>query len=275
MQLDFTDSFLFFNNEQKKITDIISKGTLEQKTVYEVFRIIGGKPLFISDHLTRLKISLNKLGVNYTIQTEKEIAEEVHQLCIANNKQFGNIELRIVISANNIITNYLGFVVHNYPDSLNYIQGIDTSILEAVRENPKVKAKYTNTRKQANAFLAKTKLYDVLLENENGALTEGSRSNLFLIKGNKVYTAPDELVLSGITRLHIINLLKHLNVELVYDAVLVTDINLFDAAFICGTSPGILPIRSINQQSFNVNNTLLRNIMVEYNQLISRYFNNK
>jgi branched-chain amino acid aminotransferase len=41
-----------------------------------------------------------------------------------------------------------------------------------------------------------------------------------------------------------------------------------DAAFISGTSPGVLPIASIEDRSFDVNDTVLRRIMYNYDRLL-------
>lgn len=270
MFIEFSDNYLFVNSDLIKCSsvNIETKGI---KNIYEVFRVISGSPLFVDDHLKRLKHSLNKTGIDYSHNTIEEIKDYVLQLCDKNNKYFGNIELRITISENGEINRFLGFITHYYPEPVHYIEGVKVDYIEAVRDNPTVKLKYTNTREKANLFLNENKQYEVLLANDSNALTEGSRSNLFFIKDNTIYTAPDELVLCGVTRLNVIRLLKKMHYKIVYKAVKVTDINTYDAAFLCGTSPGVLPLASIRDVKFDVRNSILRNIILHHNDQISSY----
>ena len=44
------------------------------------------------------------------------------------------------------------------------------------------------------------------------------------------------------------------------------DIGSFDAAFISGTSPKVMPIASVGEVSFDVNDPILRKIMEKYDE---------
>ena len=52
-------------------------------------------------------------------------------------------------------------------------------------------------------------------------------------------------------------------------AIQASDIASFDAAFISGTSPKVLPIASIDGNTYDVNEPLLRNIMKWYDEVIN------
>ncbi len=56
--------------------------------------------------------------------------------------------------------------------------------------------------------LQESKAYEALLVNEEGYITEGSRSNVFLIKDGVIYTPADRDVLLGITRAKVIDLIR-------------------------------------------------------------------
>jgi branched-chain amino acid aminotransferase len=45
----------------------------------------------------------------------------------------------------------------------------------------------------------------------------------------------------------------------------------FDAAFITGTSPKILPIKKIDNFTFNHQNKIVRQLMKKYDELIAGY----
>ncbi|WP_443110713.1 aminotransferase class IV [Caloramator sp. mosi_1] len=108
-----------------------------------------------------------------------------------------------------------------------------------------------------------------MLVNNFDEITEGSRSNIFFIKGSKLYTAPKEDVLVGITRIKVIEIANKLGFEVVEDKIKVSQISEFEACFLTGTSPKVLPISYIDSYAYNVNNDILRNIMREYDKMIN------
>jgi len=271
MCLGFIDSVFFKNDQLVEINTIVNSEKTSNKAIYEVFRVIGGKPLFIYGHLERLKNSLNKSEIRFSSSEPEQLKKRIKKLCEVNHKDFGNIELRISVDEQGNINKYLGFIKHSYPDATAYIHGIATKTLNVVRKNPAVKAKNTNARKLSNDFISENNLYEVLLVNNRGELTEGSRSNLFLIKGNMVYTAPNTMVLEGITRMKVLQALNNLEIELVSDPINLSEISEFQSAFICGTSPGVLPINRINRVEFDVLNKILREIILEYNNIVNDY----
>lgn len=271
--LPFIHQFIIENDKIVAIKEA-KEAPNSLNTIYEVFKIIADKPVFLSDHLERLQQSLKKININYWVDLEK-INNQIEQLCQNNNIHFGNMELRISILSNSQIISYLGFIKHRYPETNLYLQGIETKVVKIVRENPTLKIKNTNARIEANRYIAEHKLYEALLANEQNLLTEGSRSNLFFIKNNAFFTAPDDVVLHGISRLNIIRILQNMAFDLVYKALSINELKDFQAAFICGTSPGILPICKIDDMAFDVNNKALRMLMLEFNKWVGDYLKQK
>ena len=239
-------------------------------SVYEVVKIISGIPLFFESHMKRLSNSLQLSGISDFIITPKEFLHHVLELCKSNQLYFGNIELRVVSNSGNIDC-YIGFIRHSYPQPMNYISGIEASLINIERDNPNAKVKYSKARIEADKFLAEKDVFEVLLVDDQGYITEGSRSNMFFIKESVVYTAPIENVLPGITRKYVIEALRQLGVEFIEQKISIDELQLIDAVFMCGTSPGILPVRDIDGYGFDVNNKLLRAIMLRFNDIIKQY----
>ena len=65
---------------------------MEGKIIYEVLRVIDGKPIFLEDHLRRLKNSFElineKLGLSY-----EDISRKIDGLIKIENKFEGNIKI--------------------------------------------------------------------------------------------------------------------------------------------------------------------------------------
>ena len=104
--------------------------------------------------------------------------------------------------------------------------------------------------------------------NETGQITEGSRSNVFFVSNKKLYTAPLNLVLGGITRLKVIDICNKLKIDTVQECLNKEQLTDIDGAFITGTSPGVLAINKIDNIELNVNIDLIKQISTEYNTLV-------
>jgi branched-chain amino acid aminotransferase len=170
----------------------------ESVAVYEVLKVVGGIPLFYEDHIKRLNNSVKIAHIENFIFSELSFIEQIKILCKANNTYFGNVEFRISKLADNTIQSFIGFIPSYYPQPVNYLEGVKLSLFAAERENPNAKVKNTKTRLNANKFINDNQVFEVLLVNDEDFITEGSRSNVFFIQGNTVYSAPLKYILPGI-----------------------------------------------------------------------------
>lgn len=244
-------------------------------SIYEVIRVIDGIPLFLERHLLRLEASAKLLG--YSISAvEEEIRSAIRTLIRINGAPEKNIKITVYDFTSDIPQYVLGFISSSYPTDEQYALGVPAILYSAVRNNPNAKVVNTRFKEDVANALLKSGAYEALLVNEKQQLTEGSRSNLFLVKGNRVYTAPKEDVLIGITRIYLFELCKDLGIELLEQPVPVSFLQESDGLFLTGTSPKILPIRSVDQLRYNSGeNGIIRRLMQAYNNQIQDYIASK
>jgi branched-chain amino acid aminotransferase len=235
-----------------------------EKGIYEVVRVIDGIPLFFEDHYKRFHTSAEIAGIKLDF-VEEEIFTLLLKLISKSEVIAGNI---IITKDKNLVAH---FIRHNYPTDEMYRQGADCKLLFAERPNPNAKVLHTEAREKANKMLAETGCYEVLLVDHNGNVTEGSRSNVFFAAGDKVYTAPGSHVLLGITRQKAVEVAKSLKIQVVEKEIHFTELQQFDAAFITGTSPKILPVRQIDSVNFDIPNKEVARIMRRYDIMIDEY----
>jgi branched-chain amino acid aminotransferase len=82
----------------------------------------------------------------------------------------------------------------------------------------------------------------------NGYLSEGSGENLFLVRGDVLYTTPlANSVLSGITRNSVITLAKQLGIEVVEQTLPRELLYICDEAFFTGTAAEVTHLRSVDR----------------------------
>ena len=102
--------------------------------------------------------------------------------------------------------------------------------------------------------------YEALLVNNNNHITEGSRSNIFFLKGNILFTAPDNLILSGITRKYILEICRENGIKVELACIEPEDLPEYNSVFMTGTSPTLLPFNRIDNQYFNVSVPLIERL---------------
>lgn len=236
----------------------------EGKLIYEVIRIINGKPLFYKEHYDRMinSFKLNNYNANITYE---ELEKYIDDVVTSNDKKIGNIKIIFNIKTDDL---KVFFIKHSYPTEEMYKDGVKTILYFAERENPNAKVINTSFREKVNEEIKNNNAYEAILVDRNGYITEGSRSNIFFIKGSKVYTSKVEAVLPGVTRTKIMMVAKENGIEVIEENIKYTELNEMDELFISGTSPNILPINCVNDINFDVNNELMRRLMKLFNNYI-------
>ena len=238
----------------------VSLGSLTMPSVYEVVRITDGEPVFLPEHYQRLEKSLASMG-KLPLFTYEELRGCIDDLVEESGIRNHNIKIEADVSG----YSRLYLTPTHYPAPEMYKDGVKTDLFRGERRNPNVKMMDRALREATNAAIRDNDLYEVLLVDRNGFVTEGSRSNVFFIKDGEVYTAPSDKVLLGVTRSKVIEIINELGIRLHDEAPAAGDIAKYQAAFISGTSPKVLPIASIGEVSFDVNDPALRKIMEKYN----------
>lgn len=263
----------FIYNGNKIDSSQFSKFHIEisSPSIYEVIRVIDGVPLFLEQHMGRLNKSASKL--DYSIENIiGEIRENIFNLISINNKPYKNLKL-IVYNLENEKAEYkMYFIKSSYPTFDQYQNGVHSVLFYGERNNPNIKLVNTKFKSEISNLLERSNAYEAILVNQNNYITEGSRSNLFFIKSDTLYTSPLKDVLPGVTRTNIINLCNNLGIPVKEQTIVVNELTSFDAIFMTGTSPKLLPISSVNDMIFSsAENALLKQMMNEFDRYIHSY----
>lgn len=248
------------------------KTPVNDVTYYETVRIYDGVLLFFEDHLSRLKKSVDAVE-KFPVDI-KAIRDEVY--FFLKNSGFGDLQgnMRIVLTKN---TRLYHICEANIPDSDKFSKGINTGILKWERVDPNVKVFRGDYKKAvADAFSLSDENgfpYEILLTDSEDRIYEGSKSNFFACIGNRVYSAPDNKILIGITRNRVLESLSKAGAELCIGTFTLSELKEKDAGLFVSSTPfDILPITYVNGVKFNsVNNDILTKISKMYNKTASDY----
>lgn len=272
------------NSEAKQIDALREDQVRAGESIYEVIRIIDGVPLFLESHLKRF-INSSKLINKPMLLSVDEINLNIKRLLALNDVLAGNVkivfnyskEFKTYVHDENTsgyksCTSLFYLVKHSYPTKEQYASGVDTIFFHRERNNPNAKVLNESLKAEVELCLNNSNVYEAILIDKNNNITEGSKSNIFMIKGDTVFTSRIESVLPGVTRGSIIDILTQNNIKFEEKDVSFKDIELMDALFITGTSPKVLPIRTVDGYVFqSSSNPLLLKIMQKYDEKIEKY----
>lgn len=235
---------------------------------YEVIRTKNGVPLFFEDHMRRLTSGI-ATRFSITENLPATIRGGIEDL--SKHELFPEINVKVTVTFTGQDYSISIFYIYSvYPTEEMYRDGVPLILYRAERTDPGVKLLDNSLRLSVNEVMRKKKAYEALLVNREGYITEGSRSNLFFVNSEEtVYTAPDSMVLQGITRKYIIDLCMANGIRLVFKAAMASEISSFSSAFITGTSPMVLPVSRIGSTHFRVGNLTTEKLRKMYKQVMN------
>jgi branched-chain amino acid aminotransferase len=221
----------------------------EGDSIYEVIRMVKGFPVFYQDHMDRLSSSV-RLQHKEPLADIASLRKDIISLTRSDKKKETN--LKIVFNYNKGSSNYLVYFIEPiYPSDEQYKKGVKGTLFFGERKTPESKVINHKLRSSIYHKLISEGGYEALLVNEKNQITEGSRSNIFFLKGDILVTAPDEVILSGITRKYILDICRATRTKVIFECVSVDDLFEYDAVFMTGTSPMVLPFYCIDDKFFN------------------------
>lgn len=257
----------YLENGVAKTMPFVPKEDREVTQVYEVLRAMEGKPLFATDHFERFQNSCHLLGINTTFDPSFFLGQ-LHELIRLNDLKEGNIKVELNRYASGETQLLFYPIPHQYPSPEQYQKGVLAGVLHAERSNPQAKVAQLPVREKANLLIRENNWFEVLLVDHEGCITEGSRSNVFFIRDGIFYTPPTHKVLSGITRKKVLECIERNGMSWRETDIPLADMGQFEAAFLTGTSPKILPIARIADTVFEEKHPQLRRLMAAFDRLI-------
>jgi len=234
----------------------------EGDSVYEVIRMVRNSPVFFYDHMERLASSV-RMQKKKMLADASVLKRDIINLTKSEKRK--EINLKIVFNYNRDSFNYLVYFIEPiYPSEKQYENGVKGILFYAERKDPG--SKVINHKLRSSIFhkLILDGGYEALLVNEKGQITEGSRSNIFFLKNDTLVTAPDNMILCGITRKHILDICRANNIKVRLACVRADRISDYDAIFMTGTSPMVLPFSSVDDKVFRVRLPLVEKLRKLY-----------
>jgi branched-chain amino acid aminotransferase len=270
----FGNSFIL-NGELQSAGLFNNSMVYDGDSIYEVIRMVKGRPVFFHDHFERLNTSV-KLQQKKMLTDFNSLRKDI--LTLAKSEKHKEVNVKIVFNYSITDSCLLYLIEPLYPTGEQYKKGVKGTLVFAERKDPESKVINHKLRSEIYNKLLADGAYEAILVNGSNCITEGSRSNIFFIKNQTLVTAPGKNVLSGITRKQILQLCRENGIDVKFDCIKSDEISEFDSVVMTGTSPVILPFYCIDDTYFKPNHSLittLRNMYLERAEESLRRFDNE
>ncbi|MBA4494946.1 D-amino-acid transaminase [Paenactinomyces guangxiensis] len=247
--------------------------------VYEVIRVYGGQPFHLKEHLDRFQRSAREVRLSLPYPLE-QLEEHLFELMRRTGLQEGNLYLQVSrgtaprthafpAQARPLIIAYTQPSARPLKEQNQGICAVTTEDIRWLRCDIK-------SLNLLGAVLAKQKAADqgcqeaILIR--DGIVTEGSSTNIFIVKDGTVWTHPaDHLILHGITRDITLQLAAVLQISARTEAF--DSAALFDAdeCFMTSTTMEICPIIKVDGQTIGTGSPgpVTRRLQEAFQKLIS------
>jgi len=214
--------------------------------VFDFFRTINNKPVFLEDHLDRFFYSASKMQLDQHLN-RIEIKQFVHQLIEKNNISDSGIRITLTggysedgysLAKPNLLITQSAFTFNT--EIFN--KGIKLITFNHQRQLPSVKTIDYLMAIHLQPFIKSQNADDVLYHHEN-EITECPRSNFFMVNEKDEILTPSKNILKGITRK---NILSFSDLDVKETVVTLKDIKTAKEAFITSTTKNVLPVFEID-----------------------------
>jgi D-alanine transaminase len=248
----FNDKFI--PHDEVKISPF-DRAFLFADGVYEALRTYNGKLFRLDDHLERLRYSLTQLKISFN---DFSLIEQITSKLAQINNITNDYSVYLQISRGVSFPR-----THNYEDDLTpnvfaFVKPIKDNSKEI---NKGVKVILEKDLRWLRCDIKSTSLLPSVMANQNAIqnyayeavlfrddfITEGSHTNFFAVKNNKVFTAPiSNYILNGVTRKFVLELCSKNKIDFSEEYIKPNEIKTFDEFFITGTTTEITPIVQID-----------------------------
>ena len=263
-----------FKNAKVHVED---RGLQFADSVYEVIAVLNNNLIDLNFHLKRLKFSLKELQIKYKF-TRYSLNKIFLKLIKKNKTSNGIIYLQV--------TRGVQYREHKYEKNLsptliiytrdkkfnlpgNKFKGVNTITYEDLRwKRRDIKTVNLLPNIIAANMAKKKKAYEAILI-QNGKVTEGTSSNIWIIKKNKLITHPaNSNILKGVTRTSLLKIINKTSLKLVQQSFTYRELLNADEVFLTSSGSFITPILKIDK--IKINKGKIGNITLKLAEMYSK-----
>ena len=264
---------------------VFDGGFIAGDGVWEGLRLIGGRLLFLDDHLDRLFAGARAIDLDVGI-TRAELIGALEATCRANDMHDG-VHIRLMVTRGmkrtpsqdprQTVGPATVVIVAEHkqppPELANTGLTLLTSAIRCTRADQFDMA--LNSHSRLNLILALIQAYkagadEALMLDDNGFVASCNATNFFCVRDGVVLTSTGHHCFRGITRGKVVGLCEAVGVPIRLCDFTLLDVYAAQEAFVTGTFGGITPVRSVDGRPFGVPGAITEALRQHYVKLLCR-----
>lgn len=224
---------------------VLEPGFLYGFGLFETMRSYNKKIVYLDEHLHRLKDSCRITGIkfSYSFAELKGIIKKATELS-GSSDTYLRLTLWKAAKVTKILLiarQYKPHPAQKYKNGFKVCVSVfrqnENSLLARIKSTSRLFYELTYQQAKAGGF------DEAIILNSRGNICEGTRSNIFLVKDNALFTPLLECAcLAGITRKAVIDLAKKHNLKTYAGRFTMRDFYAADEVFLTNSLMGIMPV---------------------------------
>jgi branched-chain amino acid aminotransferase len=221
--------------------------------LYETLKLVGGVPVFFEEHVARLDLGLEELGLERPC-SRAEMAAQIRRLSAAADVPDGACRVLVTAGPPN---GKPGLLVQT--DRRQFpARPLRVISYLGVRVRAQLKAMTVMQSYLAQRAATAAGADDAILVDDEGRIFEGATSNMFLVRGGGLVTPPAEgAILPGVLRAKVEELASAHGIPVIEAFARVADLRPDDGMLLTSSVRGIVPVGSVDGRDLRVDERLL------------------
>lgn len=248
-----------FTTTDERVLGVEDRGFQFGDSVYEVFKFIGKRPIFLVDHFRRMERGLREIEIRCP-WTAESFAATMHELLERTAFNDGIVYIQVTrgeaLRAHFWPENTEPTVIaysrtFKFPDTTKKEHGIKVITTRDLRWRA-CHVKSTNllgnamAKKEAQRAGAEEAIF---LAEDDRTVREGASSSFFAVRSGRLVTHPlDDHILPGVVRDRVISLALAAKIRVDERPLREAELFDLDEAFITSTTQGVMPVTEIDSR---------------------------
>ena len=276
-------------DQQKAHVSVLDHGFLYGDGIYETVRAYGYRVFHWPDHYKRLKQSAKRIALKCPYSSDF-LLRGVTQVLKANKSPRGSVRITLARGPGPLGLDpsvcpkpTLAMLLHpERPLEHLWKNGVSIGIPQVRRNHPKCLDPQIKSNNSLNTILAKMealrmRVFEAVLLNLDGHLTEGTTTNIFFVRRGEIFTPALSCgLLKGVTRGAVIQLARRAGLHVHEGRFTPADLRRADEIFLTSTTLEIVPVvrmiapflRPSLSRSFAPNGPITRRLHALFRRLV-------
>lgn len=268
-----------FTTTDERVLTVEDRGFQFADSVYEVYKFIGKRPIFLLDHFTRMQRGLEEIEIRCPWD-ENSFSEMSRELLDRTSFDDGIVYIQVTRGEaprahfwpENVAPTAVAYSrSFKFPDAARKELGIKVITARDLRWSA---CHVKSTNLLGNAMAKKEAQRGgadeaILLADDDRTVREGASSSFFAVRAGRIVTHPlDEHILPGVVRDRVISLALAAKIRVDERPLREAELFDLDEAFITSTTQGVMPVTEIDSRV--IGNSRRGEITTEVQRLFDR-----